>query len=107
MAERVKPCERCSQPTAKGYRFCKSCKEKALNELYYSGYLHWSPTRQEVRTADMKESIHETKFGTDHYTTEDEQYAATCEAGVPYARMSRASRARLLPDVLGQATSEA
>ena len=70
MTKRKQPksCERCQQIAIRGQRYCKQCKETVLSEMKEAGYLESGGYghKGQSRTRDMKEAVHETKYGSGH-----------------------------------------
>ena len=61
-------CELCGTKTVSlSDRFCKGCRRAQLAEMQSEGYLGPAPRGHigQQRTADQKEIVRETKFGTE------------------------------------------
>jgi len=69
-------CERCAKCLAiNTERYCKNCKQEVVEELEDCGYLQpVVPFNIEMRGADAKEDISETKFGLDDGGSRHESY---------------------------------
>ena len=65
--KKIKPCERCGNPSNPGERYCKQCRKQVLAELADAGYLGPKPQGHigSGRTTEQREVTRDTKFGLD------------------------------------------